>query len=591
MKRYLNVWLRWTMCMLLAACVSPARADDDVTAEPAGTWKANISMEGGVELEAIVKISRDEDGELSEAFELVDLGEGEVQEVKVEGDKMTLTLAVDFGGQDLSVELVGTITGDDYEGTVTYDVGGEGGELEFKAARQQPATLAGTWQLEIDATSVGGEIYEPTIDFTDGDDGTTGSLTFDADSDPVDVTEISLEGNEAHFESTLDFGGTELVIKYDGELEGDKIAGTLTFDLGGQEGELEFTGERQQNITVAGVWKVSIDATTLGGEVYEPVAEIRETEDGYTGELDLVDGVEGTIEDIQIEGNTLTFKATIDFGGADLVTHFNGKIDGDKIAGTVEFDLGGDEGELDFTGERSDFPADIVGTWNLSIDATSVGGEVYEPVAVIENDDDGLEGSVILDDGQETDIEDIKLDGNHLTFTVNFDFGGTEMKLLYDATVDGNSMAGTVEFDLGGQTGELEFSGERTVQIAGAWVLSIDATPVGGEVYEPTATLTADGEEWNGSFTTDDGQEVDITDIELDGDTLKFKVTLDFGGSELVSNYTLTVDGNELDGNLEFDVDGNVGELEVTGQLKDNDSDDADSDDANDDSDNDDDDN
>ena len=564
MTRQVVSWLKYSL-WALAVVTMPLAALADDGANPVGTWKAKVKMEGDVELEALLTIV-DEDGELGGTFELVDLGSGDIKELSLDGDQLVVKVALDFGGQALDAELSGTLDGDSYSGQVTYSLGEDGGELDFSAERQVAASLAGKWQLSIDATSVGGEVYEPVMTVTEGDDGYAGTFEFEGAPETA-VENLEVNGGDVSFNVTVDFGGAELAINYKGELEGDKLAGSLEFDLAGQTGELEWTGERLIEVDLVGKWQLAIDATSVGGEVFEPVVDISEGDDGLKGTLTFDDGQEAELEELSLEGTELKAVAKLDFGGTELVINLAGEVNGDSLAGTLEFDLAGQTGELEWTGERV-VEVIVAGMWNLSIDATSVGGEIYEPVATISESDDGLTGSMALAD-VETDIEDIELAGDVLTFKVAFDFEGTEIVLLYDGVVEGDKIAGVVNFDLAGQTGELECEGVRSSapsEVAGSWQLEIDATPVGGEVFQPVLELTGSGDDLAGKFHADDGQVADVEDIAVDGNDLSFKVSLDFGGTPLVSEYQATLDGDSMAGTLAFDLAGQAGELEFTGK-------------------------
>jgi opacity protein-like surface antigen len=76
--------------------------------------------------------------------------------------------------------------------------------------------------------------------------------------------------------------------------------------------------------------------------------------------------------------------------------------------------------------------ADVDGTWTGTI--STPGGDM--PVSfTFKADGANLTGSTLGMDGNQVPIKDGKIDGNNISFTVAFDMGGQEMKLLYKGVV------------------------------------------------------------------------------------------------------------------------------------------------------------
>jgi hypothetical protein len=64
-----------------------------------------------------------------------------------------------------------------------------------------------------------------------------------------------------------------------------------------------------------------------------------------------------------------------------------------------------------------------------------------------------LTGSTTGPDGSQIAIKDGKIDGNNISFSVTFDFGGQEMKMEYKGVLSGNQIKLT--FDMMGQPAEI----------------------------------------------------------------------------------------------------------------------------------------
>ena len=83
------------------------------------------------------------------------------------------------------------------------------------------------------------------------------------------------------------------------------------------------------------------------------------------------------------------------------------------------------------------YAADVDGTWTGSISGPA--GEF--PIAFkFKADGAVLTGSTQGADGSEVPIKDGKIDGNTITFTVTFDFGGMPLMLLYKGIVSSDQI-------------------------------------------------------------------------------------------------------------------------------------------------------
>jgi hypothetical protein len=59
-------------------------------------------------------------------------------------------------------------------------------------------------------------------------------------------------------------------------------------------------------------------------------------------------------KDLKVEKNELTFTIETDFQGSKIKADFMGRPYGDKIKGSIDYVLGNDVGEVDFTGQLQD---------------------------------------------------------------------------------------------------------------------------------------------------------------------------------------------------------------------------------------------
>jgi opacity protein-like surface antigen len=93
--------------------------------------------------------------------------------------------------------------------------------------------------------------------------------------------------------------------------------------------------------------------------------------------------------------------------------------------------------------------ADVTGTWKAS---TETPNGTFETTFVFKVDGTKLTGSTTNQMMGEKPISEGKIDGDDLTFTVNADFNGNQIKLDYKGKVTGNEMKLTLTLPGGDRT-------------------------------------------------------------------------------------------------------------------------------------------
>lgn len=89
------------------------------------------------------------------------------------------------------------------------------------------------------------------------------------------------------------------------------------------------------------------------------------------------------------------------------------------------------------------FAADVDGKWAGTVSTPN--GDV--PVSfTFKADGSMLAGSTMGPDGMEVKISDGKVDGNNISFSLTFDFGGMPVMLAYKGVLDKDQIKFTVDF-------------------------------------------------------------------------------------------------------------------------------------------------
>jgi hypothetical protein len=147
-----------------------------------------------------------------------------------------------------------------------------------------------------------------------------------------------------------------------------------------------------------------------------------------TGSTMSPDGTTIPVMDGKIDGSTITFTVTFDFGGMPFVLPYKGVVSSDQIK--MSADVGG--APIEMLLKKSKAVAALDGTW-----AGTVGGPQGEfPVSfTFKADGARLTGSTVGFDGTPVPIKDGKIDGSNISYTVSIDFGGMPFDMTYKGVV------------------------------------------------------------------------------------------------------------------------------------------------------------
>lgn len=101
---------------------------------------------------------------------------------------------------------------------------------------------------------------------------------------------------------------------------------------------------------------------------------------------------------------------------------------------------------------------DPVGTWKCEYE---IGKQKRTSTLTIKKDGDKIAGTMTWPDQKETNVKDLKLKDDTLTFSVVRKFMDNEIPIDYKLTVDGDNLKGKASSDFGGQKQEFDFGGKR----------------------------------------------------------------------------------------------------------------------------------
>jgi hypothetical protein len=207
-----------------------------------GTWRYEFDLEGKKQKDTL-RLNMSKDGKVTGTYSGVVEKPVEVTSGKVDGDEVSLELAVKYQGMPVKVKYSGKVKGDDILGKVVASTGEGDMDFEWNAKRSvESDDLVGVWELEIDA---GDTVLEPTLELTLEGKELKGDYKDTKGEVKATVEKIRVEKNSLKFTVNAKFEGNELKADFNGRAYGDKISGTIEYTLAGNSGEVEFKGKRK----------------------------------------------------------------------------------------------------------------------------------------------------------------------------------------------------------------------------------------------------------------------------------------------------------------------------------------------------------
>lgn len=215
----------------------------------------------------------------------------------------------------------------------------------------------------------------------------------------------------------------------------------------------------KKNVEVSGTWRYEYE---LEGQTRKDVLQLNASKDGVvTGTYVGVSEKPIELKAGKIEGDQLTLDLELTFQGIDVKVKYTGKVKDDDIVGEVIAKTREGDMPFDWVAKRSVEASDVVGNWDLEIDA---GDRVLEPKIELALDGKVLKGKYLDSTGNvNVDLEKTTVEKNNLKFTVNVKMDIGDIKAEFSGRPYGNKIKGVVEYTLNGEQGQVEFSGTRKV--------------------------------------------------------------------------------------------------------------------------------
>jgi hypothetical protein len=397
--------------------------------------------------------------------------------------------------------------------------------------------ITGEWEMTMD---FGGRDSFATMTITKNDDGTLAGKW-----GSNDLSNVKFEGEKLTFVRTVRFGDQEFTMDYEGTLKDGKITGTMSSD----RGEFSANGARRKpKLPVLGQWDIKFN---VGDREINARLIVTQKPDGtLEGKWNEEMG-EHVISSIKFENGKLTLTRKSKIEEMEFETIYEGEIKGDEFVGTMKSEMG------DGPARGKRFGTALIGKWELT--STSDFG-TFTNMMRIEPD---LTGRYEFFGG-EIPMKDLKLEGDQVTFYIEFGPPDQPFTMEFKGKLDGKTIKGQMESDRGtseitGKKLEPEVKAAAVPVSASALVGKWELTTV-SERGERTRMLTINAD-MTGTYQVRDG-EVPIKDLKLEGNQVTFKVEMSFGDRQFEMDFK----GALKDGALEGEFSTERGTMKATGK-------------------------
>ncbi|HIA47099.1 MAG TPA: hypothetical protein EYN96_03810 [Candidatus Hydrogenedentes bacterium] len=267
---------------------------------------------------------------------------------------------------------------------------------------------------------------EITIIISTGADGSLGGQMI-TQRGPNDLSSVKMEGAQLSFTNLLEFNGQSIELNFTGDIVGDKFTGTISTPRGERPIELTRAVEFAGIDGLVGVWKLTGESrygptehrfvvTADGKGTYESGGQVSE------------------VTSLVIKGNEVGFDVTIFGGGGSYDVAFEGSFGKEGLSGDI---ITNGASFVALKAPRVGAFDEMIGIWNLT--GESQFGPM-EHTLIVTPDGKFTYGS----DGQVSEISELKIDGNSISFNMTVFGGGGEYPVAFEGIFGDDGLSGDV---------------------------------------------------------------------------------------------------------------------------------------------------
>ncbi len=275
-----------------------------------GDWNVTIQF-GERQMQSILSFSRNAERQLTAQW-ISYFGVTELQDVKLEENKLTFTQVFRRRDTEYTSKFAGTIQDGKLTGTLTSDRG------DVKVTGERPPRtprVVGSWEMAI---QVGEREYKGTLDITAGEKGALSGV-WKSQRGERKLTDLKYADRKLTFKRVVDTGEQTWETTFEGTVEWNSLTGVFK----SERGEAKAEGKRAGTALI-GRWDLEI-ATDDGTRKQRLV--VQRDLSALFGSL--------PIKKLALDGDKISFKSVLEFGDRKFEMSFAGKVEGDTLTGEL----------------------------------------------------------------------------------------------------------------------------------------------------------------------------------------------------------------------------------------------------------------
>jgi hypothetical protein len=261
-----------------------------------------------------------------------------------DGD-LSFQIAGERQGQKFELDYTAKVTGDTLKGKMT--VKGRNFSINLNGRRESP--IEGLWKVSFVLDS--GQKLQSSIKIKQKGDKFVGEFV-GITGKKSDAKEVTFKDGVLSFDVDDQVEKGDILFHYTGKVVAEKVNGNVSW-AGDGSTKLNFKFEAEKSHTktadVAGTWKLKVPVKN--GPTFEPTVKFTQTGGAVTGTYTGEQG-ETPVADGLVLGDELTFEVNKQKDGKSYKLRYQGKVDGDKVKGAVDYNFDGITGYYDFVGQR-----------------------------------------------------------------------------------------------------------------------------------------------------------------------------------------------------------------------------------------------
>jgi hypothetical protein len=317
--------------------------------DPTGSWKLLVKTPGRPTQESILKLEKGGDKFVGVMMNSQGLSTP-LKDIELKGDALSFRFAFKRDGREFSFLYQGKLTADTYKGQGSLNIFGQKRTFDFEGKRMsaEAVTLAGLWKITVVLEA--GQKLQPTLRLKQQGDNWSGGYLGTAGKE-VPLQDVKLKDGELSFRIVDKIEEDKVPFHYVGKLKDNTLSGTVTLGAGKQTASLKFQAQKVETPTakIDGIWKLKVHYKD--GVTFEPTLKITQTGSAFSGSYTGEQG-DTPIAEALIFGDEFTFEVVRERDKKGYRLKYQGKVIGDTLKGTVDYEFDGIVGNLEFEGKR-----------------------------------------------------------------------------------------------------------------------------------------------------------------------------------------------------------------------------------------------